>query len=194
MKESFFHSIGKAAQWVAQPVAGIIHQYNQKRRVKNTRAEIFRLDRAGKYPQAAALYTQLAGEFIQANPLIYQFYSHESFSMWLKAKKADQALLQAGDVLRVLSDTGWLGESSDAIDDLSKMVGELYVAGYLSEAGRLSGDINQQLVAHGLPARAAAPLKPGQFPSICPQCGGVLPSSNDSELKCPYCGSIIHAI
>jgi hypothetical protein len=116
--------------------------------------------------------------------------------MWLKAKKADQALLQAGEVLGVLSDTGWLGQSSEAVDDLSKMVGELYVAGYLAEAAKLSDDINLQLAAHGLPPRAnTSPVRPGQFPSICPQCGGALPSSDTAtEIKCPFCGSIIHAV
>ncbi len=182
-----------------RPLVRAIQKYRRKRHAHDVLDETFRLDREGRYADAAERFTGLAGEYTQENPLIYQLYSHDAFNEWLKAKNVDQAMRQASDVLRLLSDTGWLGKSSEAVDDLSKMVGELYVAGYQSEAAWLAEEINRQLVAHGLPARmkqaggmAGGVLKAGQFPSVCPQCGGGLPAaSGENELTCPYCGSVI---
>jgi hypothetical protein len=191
MIKSFFGELGKGVRRVVRPVGGIIQKYRQKRQVSQAMDEAFRLEHDGSFAAAAAIYTRLAGEYIQSNPLIYQLYSHDSFNLWLQAKNVETALGQAGDVLRLLADTGWLSQSSDAVDDLSKMVGELYVAGYVAQAGALSEEINQQLKTHGV---APVALQPGQFPSICPQCGGALPSAaGTAEIKCPYCGSIIHA-
>jgi predicted RNA-binding Zn-ribbon protein involved in translation (DUF1610 family) len=202
MVKGLFGKIGKGARWIIQPAVGVIHRYRRNRRISQALDETFSLDRDGRYGEAAAIYTHLADEYIEANSLIYQLYSHDSFRMWLKAKNVENALHQAGDVLRVLSDTGWINNSSEAVDDLSKMVGELYVAGYVTEAGGLSNEINQKLKAHGVPPRAvsteasgaAVAFKGSQFASICPQCGGALPPANsEAEIKCPYCGSIIHA-
>jgi hypothetical protein len=202
MLKDLFGETGKGARWIAQPVVGAVHRWQRSRRNNLALDEALSLERDGKYTEAAAVYTRMAGEYIADNPLIYQLYSHDSFRMWLKAKDVENALRQAETVLRVLSDTGWISRSDDAVDDLSKMVGELYVAGYVTEAAALSDKINQQLKAHGVPLLkvypenpgAPAALRPGPSASICPQCGGSLPVSNGAgEIRCPYCGSIIHA-
>ena len=193
---------GKGTRWIARPVVGAIQRWQRGRRINQALDQALSLDRDGKYAEAAAVYSLMADEFVVDNPLIYQLYAHDSFRMWLKARDIDNALRQADTVLRVLSATGWISRSTDAVDDLSKMVGELYVGGYVTEAGALSDEINQQLKAHGVPslkvspetpAAAAAP-RPGPSASICPQCGGSLPLSNAAgEIRCPYCGTIIHA-
>lgn len=176
---------------------GFLRKSRRSRLDRQAREEAYRLDRQGQYAEAAAVYTRMAQEYPQDNPLIYQLYAHDSFAMWLKAKKPQEAQAQAGDVLRLLADTGWLERSSDAVDDLSKMVGELYVSGYQQEAAELSAEINRQLVAHGLHARAVSSVSsnPGMFPATCPQCGGALPAAEGvDELKCPYCGSIVRSV
>jgi len=202
MPKDLFSEIAKGARWIAQPVVGANQRWQRSRRNNQALDQVFSLDRDGKYTEAAAVYTRMADEFIVDNPLIYQLYSHDSFRMWLKAKDVHNALRQADAVLRVLSDTGWIVRSTDAVDDLSKMVGELYVGGYVTEAGALSDEINQQLKAHGVPPLKVSPETPaaaatpraGPSASICPQCGGSLPFSNGAgEIRCPYCGTIIHA-
>jgi hypothetical protein len=201
MLKDLFGDTGKGMRWMIQPVVGAFQRYQRSRRNNRALDEALSLDRDGKYAEAAVVYTRMAGEYITDNPLIYQLYSHDSFRMWLKAHNVEDALAQAEAVLRLLSDTGWIGRSDDAVDDLSKMVGELYVGGYVTEAGALSDKINQQLKAHGVPllkvspeSAAAAPApRAGLSPAICPQCGGALPLFNGAEvIRCPYCGSIIH--
>jgi hypothetical protein len=202
MLNDLFGQIGKGALWIVQPVVGAFQRWRRSRRINKALDEALSLERDGKYAEAATVYARMADEFIVDNPLIYQLYAHDSFRMWLKAKDIDNALRQADTVLRVLSDTGWIGRSDEAVDDLSKMVGELYVGGYVAEAGALSDEINQQLKAHGVPPLrdfpeapgAAAVPRAGPSPSICPQCGGALPRSDGAEeITCPYCGTIIHA-
>jgi hypothetical protein len=200
MLKDLFGETGKGMRRMTQPVVGAIHRWQRSRRNNLALDEALSLERDGKYTEAATVYTRMADEYIADNPLIYQLYSHDSFRMWLKAKDVENALHQAETVLRLLSDTGWISRSDDAVDDLSKMVGELYVSGYVTEAGELSDEINQQLKAHGMPllkvypeSPAAAPApRTGLSPAICPQCGGALPLSQGAEeVRCPYCGSII---
>jgi LSD1 subclass zinc finger protein len=200
MPKDLFSEIAKGARWIVQPVAGTFQRWRRSRRNNQALDQAFSLERDGKYAEAGVVYTRMADEYIVDNPLIYQLYSHDSFRMWLKAKNVDNAQRQADAVLHVLSDTDWIGRSTDAVDDLGKMVGELYVDGYVTEAGTLSNQINQQLKAHGMPPlrvsleTPGAALKIGPSASICPQCGGSLPLSNGAdEIRCPYCNSIIHA-
>ena len=202
MDKGYFNQIRKSARRLIQPASQIIQKYRRDRRIRQALDEAFSLDRDGKYAEAAEVYTRMADEEIQANQLIYQLYSHDAFREWLKAKNVEKALQIGRDVLHLLSDTGWLGKSSEAVDDLSQMVGELYVAGCPAEADALSKEINAQLAAHGVASRTVSAQAPGQtamfkggkLPTVCPQCGGMLPlSSGEDEIKCMYCGSVIRA-
>ena len=129
---------------------------------------------------------------LQYNELIYEGDCHDAFLMWLAARNVDNALAQARNALRVISDSGWLSMSDGTVDDLCKMVGELYVAGYATAADTFFREINEQLVAHNLPPRTEA--RHGKFPATCPQCGGTLPFTNsDESLTCPFCSCVIRA-
>jgi len=202
MSRGFFPLIRRGAHQLVQPFSGMIQKFLCKRRRSKARGEAYRLDYAGKYPEAAGVFTRLAESEVQSNELIYQLYNHYAFNMWLKAKNVEAATEVARDVLRVLSKANWLTKSSDAVDDLSKMVGELYVAGFTTQANAFSKEINDQLVAHGLAPRsttAGAPASQpetrvgvGRLPSICPECGGMLPDTgHEDEVKFPYCGSVV---
>ena len=122
-------------------------------------------------------------------------YAQYAFQMWVKARRVDKALQQAREVLRVLSN----GDNLDPLtDDLSQMVGELYVTGYTAEAEAFSKEVNTQLAAHGLkpnpsPAEAGA-AHPARIPVVCPNCGAGLPRADGTdEVQCEYCGSTIRA-
>jgi primosomal protein N' len=202
MDSGYFKQIKKSARQVIQPASQIIQKYRRDRQRREALDEALSLDRESKYAEAAEVYTRMADQEIQANQLIYQLYAHDAFREWLKAKNVEKALQIGRDVLRLLADTGWLGNSSDAIDDLSQMVGELFVAGCPAEAEALSKEINTQLAAHGVAPRTVSAEAPGQtaafkggkLPAVCPQCGGMLPPSHGAdEIKCPYCGSVIRA-
>ena len=202
MAQGISHLIGQGAQRLIQPLANVIRGYQSDRRRNKAVGEASGLEYDGKYGEAAEVYVQLAAEEGKSNELIYALYCRDAFNLWIKAKNIDKAMAQARDVLRVLSDTGWLKKSDDTVNDLSQMVGELYVAGYTAEADTFSKEINQELVAQGLApmsvsdkaAGSAATSKAGKLPAICPDCGGPLPDSGgEDEVKCPYCGSVIRA-
>jgi len=111
-------------------------------------------------------------------------YSQDAFRMWIKAGDIDKALQQGRDMLRILDEAGWLDKSSSTLDDLSQMVGELYVAGYTTQADTFSKEINERLAARGLSIQPIpTPVAPnqGKLPTICPQCGGTLPNANGKE-------------
>lgn len=91
----------------------------------------------------------------------------------------------------VIANTDWL-KNSNTTDDICKLVGEFYEAGYAPAANSFANEINAALLAHQLPLRFDT--KHGKFPAVCPQCGGALPSAfTDLSLTCPFCGTSIHA-
>jgi hypothetical protein len=171
---------------------GFFADFRRNRRRSKAWDEAYSFIRVGNFAAAASVYERLAADSVQHNELIYESDCHDAFKMWLKAMNVDNALTQARNALRVISASDWLSSSSDTVDDLCKMVGELYVAGYATAADAFSSEINEQLVAHDLPARSQ--IKHGKFPTTCPQCGGSLPSTySDESLTCPFCSCIIHA-
>lgn len=175
--------------------AGILQRYRDERRRKKVRDAAYYLAHAGKFEQAAQTYANLAAQELTDNPFIYEMYAQYAFQMWIKAKRVDKALQQAREVLRVLSDGNILDTSTE---DLSQMVGELYVAGYTAEAEAFSKEVNTQLAAHGLkpnptPDEAGA-AHPTKIPVVCPNCGAALPRADGAdEVQCDYCGSTIRA-
>jgi hypothetical protein len=168
----------------------LFEDFRRSRRRNKAWKEAHHFKRAGNFAAAAEVYERLSTDSLHYE-LIYEDGCHDAFKLWLKASNVEKALIQARNALRVISDSDWISKSSDTVDDLCKIVGELYAAGYLSAADTFSREINEELIAHGLPARFD--IKRGQFPTSCPQCGGSLPSTfNEESLTCPYCGSVIH--
>lgn len=171
---------------------GFFADFRRSRRRRKAWDEAYRFKHAGNFAAAAGVYERLAADSLPDNELIYEDDCHDAFRMWLKAKNVDSALIQARNALRVISDSDWLSMSSDTVDDLCKMVGELYVAGYATAADAFEREINEQLVAHNLPPRSET--KHGLFPTTCPQCGGALPFTySDVSLTCPFCSCVIRA-
>jgi hypothetical protein len=202
MAQGFSKLIAQGARRLIQPVANVIQGYQRDRRRDKAVGEASDLDYNGKPGEAAEVYANLAAEELKSNELIYALYSRDAFKLWLKAKNIGKAMAQARDVLRVMSDAGWLKKSDDTVNDLSQMVGELYVAGYTAEADMYTKEINAALVAQRLApmvgsdrtAGALTTLNSGKLPSICPDCGGQLPDAGGKDqVQCLYCGSIIHA-
>lgn len=202
MAQGISQLIQQGARRFIQPVTNVIQGYQSDRRRNKAVGEASDLEYNGKYGEAAEVYARLAAEQGKSNELIYAIYIHDAFNLWLKAKEIDKAIAQAREVLRVLSDSGWLKKSDDTVNDLSQMVGELYVAGYTAEADTFSREINAELVAQGLApmsgsittASSTASSKTGVLPVNCPDCGGPLPDSGSTDVvKCIYCGSVIHA-
>ena len=171
---------------------GFFAKFLRGRRRSKAWDEAYRFKQAGDFAAAAGVYEGLAADSLADNELIYEGDCHDAFVMWLQAKNVDNALGQARKALRVTSDSGCLNWSSSTVDDLCKMVGELYVAGCATAADSFANEINEQLVAKGLPARLAT--KHGKFPTTCPQCGGELPFTYaDDNIICPFCSSVIHS-
>lgn len=171
---------------------GFFTNFRRSRRRSGAWGEANRFKRAENFAAAAVVYERLAADSRQYNELICQDDCHDAFKMWLKAKNVDQALVQARNALSVIVDTCWFNSSSDELDDLFKMVGELYAAGYATAADAFAREINQQLVAHNLPPRSET--RHGHFPTTCPQCGGTLPFSySDESVTCPFCSCVIRA-
>src|SRR5438270_10301885 len=106
-----------------------IQDYLRDLHRKHAREEADRFLREGKYAEAAGVYQRMAEEILPHNELIYASDCHDAFRMWLRAKRSAEAVEPARSALRVLSDTDWLGNSSDAVDDLCQMVTELHAAG-----------------------------------------------------------------
>ena len=197
MARDIFHFIGQGTRKALHPVSDLIQGYRQERQTRKALSEAYDLEHDGKYVEAAGAYNQVANKYIKENALIYGMYSQDAFRMWIKAGDIDKALQQGRDLLRILDEAGWLDKSSSKLDDLSQMVGELYVAGYTTQADTFSNEINQHLAAHGLslqPIHNPVTSNPGKLPTICPQCGGTLPDANGKEeVTCEYCGSVISA-
>jgi rubrerythrin len=202
MAQDFTKLIAQGTRRLFQPVTNVIEGFQRDRRRNKTVGEATDLDYDGKPGESAEVYAKLAAEEGESNELIYALFSQNAFKLWLKAKEIDKAMAKARDILRVLSDSGWLKKSDDTVNDLSQMVGELYVAGYTAEADTFAKEINAALVAQGLAPLASADktagpatAKPGKLPSICPDCGGPLPEAGDQDqVLCPYCGSVIRAV
>lgn len=156
------------------------------------------LDQAGKYTEAAGIYSGFAAESLAASELMASLYHQYSFEMWLKAKEPQNALLQARTALRMLCtpEGKWLtynaGENANKV---IQMVSQLYAAGHPAEGQTLSAEANEQFEIFGLQVRcAAAPVRRSEFPPTCPQCGGTLPNSPfHASIACPFCESVIYA-
>ena len=171
---------------------GFFAKFLRGRRRSKAWDEAYRFKKAGNFAAAAGVYEGLAADSLADNELIYEGDCHDAFQMWLQAKNIDNALAQARNALRVTSDCRCLVWSDSTVDDLCKMVGELYVAGYATAADAFAKEINERLIALGLPARLET--KHAKFPITCPQCGGTLPFTySDDNLTCPFCSSVIHA-
>lgn len=166
--------------------------FRRDRRRSKAWSEAYGFRKAENFAEAAKVYERLALESLQYNELIYEGDCHDAFNYWIKAGNPENALRNARDALRVIGDSDWITDSVDTVDDVCKMVGELYGAGYAPAADVLANEINAKLVAHKLPARFET--KHGKFPTACPQCGGVLPFTySDSSVTCPFCSSAVRA-
>lgn len=177
---------------------GFIKNYLRSRQRHKTWEAAYDLSHSGRYAEAAEIYVQRAAQSLGYNQFMYANDCIDAFKMWLQAKNIEKALEQAYNVFQISVQGNWLKDSMDSIEDLSKIVGELYLAGYGTEAAKFADEVNEHLRLKGLAIRIL--LKESGFNGAaegrkksvvkCPQCGGNLPSFYDSEIKCPYCGSV----
>ena len=170
---------------------GFLVNFKRNRHRRKAWSEAYDYKRAGKFSEAAKVYERIAIESLEYNELIYEGDCHDAATCWLKAGHPESALRNAREALKVIARTDWLKESNTT-DDICKMVGEFYEAGYAPAADTFANEINAALVAHNLPPRFDT--KHGKFPVVCPQCGGALPTAyTDLSLTCPFCQAVIHA-
>jgi len=170
---------------------GFFLNFKRNRHRRKAWQEAYSLKRAGNFVAAAKVYENIAAESLEYNELIYEGDCHDALECWLKAGNPEMALRNAREALKVIANADWLKDSKTT-DDICKMVGELYAAGYALAADTFANEINDALLAHKLPPRFET--KHGKFPLACPQCGGALPSAySDLSLTCPFCGAVIHA-
>jgi tetratricopeptide (TPR) repeat protein len=171
---------------------GFFTNFKRDRRRRKSWDEAYALIHTGKFAEAARIYEQMAAESLEYNELIYEGDCHDAFKVWLKAGNADNALTNARDALRVISNSDWIRLSEGTVDDFCKMVGEFYGAGFEPAADVFANEINAELVKHKLPPRFET--RHGKFPSACPQCGGTLPFTySDVSVTCPFCNSVFRA-
>jgi len=171
---------------------GFFANFKRKRRRQKAWDETYRLKGDGNFAEAARVYEQLAAESLEYNELIYEDDCHDAAECWLKAASPEMALRNARNALEVIANTVWIKDSSATVDDICKMVGEFYEAGYAPAADTFANEINAALIRNGLPPRFDT--KHGKFPATCPQCGGALPSAfTDLSVTCPFCNTVVHA-
>lgn len=153
------------------------------------------LEKEKKYAEAAGVYARFAPELLAQNELAYCTFCEYAFEMYVKAKEPAKALEQAQNILRVLSEKGWLKYSAGEKAEIPlKMVPVLRGAGYHREADLLTKEVNRELEKHELPPRGKiAPQTKNKFPSSCRNCGASLPFSPYREvIKCSYCKAVIY--
>lgn len=171
---------------------GFFTEFRRDRRRSKAWSRAYDFKKQGKFAEAAAVYDLLAEDSLQYNVLICAGDCHDAFKLWLEAKDIDNAMCEARKALRILSENGWLKTSTTAVDDICKIVGELYVSGYVHAADTFAREINEQLVLSGLPPKLE--ISRGKFPTTCPQCGGALPLTyTESSIKCPFCEAVVHS-
>ena len=176
-------------------------EYLRDRRRRKVWGEAYDLAGDGKHAEAAGVYARLAAQMLQdGEPSWHTIYCHEAFQSWLKAKNPECALQEARQALGALSDAcRRFSDSrrfslSSSVEQLSAMVGELYMAGYAAEADTFLREVNEQLAANGLPHIPAAGGG-GKLPTTCPQCGGSLsPLRGDDKVPCTSCGCVVRAV
>jgi len=171
---------------------GFVTNFKRNRRRRKAWDEAYRLSHSGNFVEAAKIYERMATESLEYNELIYEGDCHDAFKTWLKAANPDNALSNARNALQVIGDSDWIRLSEGTVDDLCKMVGEFYGAGYEPAADLFANEINAELVKNKLPPRFET--RHGKFPAACPQCGGTLPFTySDVSITCPFCKSVIRA-
>jgi len=171
---------------------GFFTEFRRNRRRSKAWDEARDYRTTGNFGAAAEVYERLAKESLQYNELIYEGDCHDAFKYWLKADNPENALRNARNALKVVSASDWIIEYDDTMDDVCKMVGELYGAGYTPAAEIFANEINAELVKHKIKPRFET--KHTKFPTACPQCGGTLPFTySDVSVTCPFCSSVIRA-
>lgn len=171
---------------------GIFTEFRRRRRRSKAWGQAYDFKRQRKFAEAAAVYERLAEDSFKYNLFIYSGDCHDAFRLWLEAKNIDNAMREARKALHAISEKGWIKTSKSAVDDLCKIVGELYVSGYATAADTFAREINEQLEKNGLPPRLE--IRRGKFPTTCPQCAGALPFSySESSVTCTFCGSVVRA-
>ena len=171
---------------------GFFTDFKRNRRRSKAWDEAYAYRSANKFAEAAKVYERIASESLQYNELIYVGDCHDAFTDWLKAADPENALRIARDALRVVGSSDWIIKMDHTLEDICKMVGEFYGAGYGTAADLFANEINAELVRNHLPPRFES--KHGKFPAACPQCGGNLPFTySDVSVTCPFCKSVIAA-
>jgi hypothetical protein len=182
-----------------------IQEYLDQRKCDKIWNETYKLKQQEKYAEAAEVYAAFALERLKLSnlgygELSYCSYCKYAFEMWLKAGNPQKMLEEGRNVLRVYSnnDGKWLKYSAGKnVEDLITMIVQIHGAGFAAEAEILSKEINEQLEKYEMPMRcsvAAAPVRGNVFPSLCPQCGGKIPKTeNRNTVECLYCETVIYA-
>jgi hypothetical protein len=124
---------------------GFFTEFKRNRRRSKAWDEARAYDRSGNFAAAAEVYERLAADSLQFKELIYEGDCHDAVNYWLKAGKPEDALRNSRAALKVVSATDWIIECENTIDDVCKIVGELYGAGYAPAAEMFANEINAEL-------------------------------------------------
>jgi hypothetical protein len=204
MANNFFRrvqrGVRRAVRRASRAMPGPENERTKQRREEVRQAWTFSGKR--QYAEAGEIFARLAEESLQNNePILAQLSSQQAFKMWLQAKQPARALEQARHILRIRNQSGHLG-SVTSMESLTRIAGELRLAGLASEADAFLNELNQMLKTQGLSLVSTSPqaLAPaaepraGKLPAVCPQCGGRLPrDAGVDEIECYYCGSVVRA-
>jgi hypothetical protein len=164
--------------------------YQERRRQHEALQVVFRYERQGKYCEAAAVYREMAREYITSNELIYASDLQEAIKLWLKAGDVDNAMVDARSVLSVLAESGWLKDSDEGVESLGEIVGEFFVAGYEPQANAFIDEVNEQLARFGHELLRGKSEQTTQ--RKCPHCGAAVSVRvNSGAVRCEYCKEMV---
>jgi hypothetical protein len=128
---------------------GSIQRYIRERKSRQLFDQALDYKSQGKFAEAAKVHMLRAELVLNDNELIYSSNCQDAFEMWMKAGEVDKALEQARNALKGYTFSDWLKGENRYIDDLVKMVGELYRADHYDEADAFLKEINAYLRSIG---------------------------------------------
>lgn len=176
-----------------------LSEFLRERRRSRIVWQVINLRDEQRFAEAAEVYSNFAEEHSAVErTLYYGLYGEYALENWIDAGRPGKALEQARSVLRAFcrNDGEWMRYSSgDHASVLIQMATKLHAAAFLAEAETFALEVNAQLEKYSVPFRCLIdPAEKKLFPTVCGQCGGLLPYSTHQEaIKCPFCGALAYS-